>query len=138
MSYRIFISHGWHDRWVAGQMAKSIREEAGGEPFIDIFDVKKGDRIEAKILAELPLCDELVVLLTPWSVRRNWVWAEVGGAWSLGKRIVGVLYGLDIAAVEQEYGGMAILAATNYLALDEFDTYVYELKARVRDHEQCL
>jgi hypothetical protein len=131
MAYRVFISHGWHDRWVAGQMARCIKEDAGAEPFIDIFDVKKGDRIEQKILSELPLCDELVVLLTPWSVRRNWVWTEVGGAWSLRKRVVGVLYGLDIAMIEKEYGGMAALAPTNCLGLDEFSTYVSELKARI-------
>jgi len=103
-------------------MARCIKEEAGAEPFIDIFDLKKGDRIEQKILSELPLCDELVVLLTPWSVRRNWVWTEVGGAGSLGKRVVGVLYGLDVVTIEKEYGGMAALAPTNCLGLDEFGT----------------
>lgn len=50
-------------------MARRIIEDAGAEPFIDFFDIKKGDRIEQKILSELPRCDELVVLLTPWSVR---------------------------------------------------------------------
>jgi hypothetical protein len=130
MTYRVFISHGWHDRWIAAQMARRIREDTGAEAFIDIFDLKKGDRIEDKILSELPRCNELVVLLTPWSVRRNWVWTEVGGAWSLGKRVVGVFYGLNIADIEREHGGMAALAPTNCLGLDEFDDYISELKAR--------
>jgi hypothetical protein len=82
MTYRVFVSHGWSDRWVAAQMARSIKD-IGGEPFVDIFDIKKGDRFEHKIQAELPKCDELIVLLTPWSVRRNWVWTEVGAAWGL-------------------------------------------------------
>jgi hypothetical protein len=131
MSYRVFISHGWHDRWIAGQMARRIKEDTGAEPFIDIFEVKKGDRIEQRILSELPRCNELVVLLTPWSVRRNWVWTEVGGAWSLGKRIVGVIYGLSISDIEKEHGGMAALAPTNCLGLDEFNNYIAELKVRV-------
>ena len=70
------------------------------------------------------------MLLTPWSVRRNWVWTEVGGAWALGKRTVGVLYGLSILEIEREHGGMAALAPTNCLGLDEFDTYIAELKTR--------
>ena len=130
MAYRVFVSHGWSDRWVAKQMARCIRD-VGGDPFIDIFDIKKGDRIERKIQAELPNCKEFVVLLTPWSTRRNWVWTEVGAAWGCGMRTVGVLYGLSIADVEREYGGMAALAPTNCLGLDEFDTYIFELKNRI-------
>lgn len=130
MAYRVFVSHGWSDRWVAKQMARCIRD-VGADPFIDIFDVKKGDRIERKIQTELPDCKELVVLLTPWSARRNWVWTEVGAAWGRGMRTVGVLYGLSIADVEKEYGGMAALTPTNCLGLDEFDTYILELKNRI-------
>lgn len=91
MAYRVFISHGWHDRWVAKQLARAVREDAQAEPFIDIFDVNKGDRIEERIFEELPKCKELVALLTPWSVTRNWVWNEIGAAWILNMRIVAVL-----------------------------------------------
>ena len=111
-------------------MARCIRD-AGAEPFIDIQDIKKGDRIEHRIQDELPKCSELIVLLTPWSARRNWVWAEVGAAWSQKMRTVGILYGLTSADVEKEYGGMAVLAPTNCLGLNEFDTYIRELKARI-------
>jgi hypothetical protein len=55
---------------------------------------------------------------------------EVGAAWGLGKRTVGVFYGLSIQDVEKEYGGMAALAPTNCLGLEEFDAYISELKAR--------
>jgi hypothetical protein len=111
-------------------MARAIREAGKAEPFIDIFDLARGDRIETRIQTELPSCQELVVLLTPWSVRRNWVWTEVGAAWGLGKRVVAVLYGLTIADVEREHGGMAALAATNCLELNEFDAYLSELRGR--------
>lgn len=80
MAYRVFISHGWHDRWIARQMARLI-SDVDATPFIDIFDIKKGDRIEAKVQQGLEQADELVALLTPWSVDRNWVWAEIAGAW---------------------------------------------------------
>jgi hypothetical protein len=129
--YRVFISHGWHDRWIAEQMARLVRD-VGAEPFIDIFDIKKGDRIEERIKEELPRCDELVALLTPWSVERNWVWAEIASAWILRKRFVAILYGLTIREVEDR-GGMACLSAVNVAIIDEFGDYISELKGRVAD-----
>ncbi len=127
MSHSVFISHGWHDRWLAKQMARLIRD-VGGSSFIDIFDVKKGDRIEDRIQEGLQGAEELVALLTPWSVDRNWVWAEMSAAWALRKRFVGVLYGLTIPQIDKDHGGLAMLAPTNILAIDDFDDYIRELK----------
>jgi TIR domain len=73
MPYSVFVSHGWHDRWIARQIALNIRNQAGAEVFIDIFGIKGGDRIEEKVHAGLVGCNELISLLTPWSVDRNWV-----------------------------------------------------------------
>jgi TIR domain len=132
MVYRVFISHGWHDRWVARQMARLVHEDSKAEPFIDIFDVKKGDRIEERIFQELPKCRELVALLTPWSVTRNWVWNEIGAAWILNLRIVAVLYGVTLAEIEAEKGGRACLTSRNAVLLDDFDDYIDELAVRVK------
>ncbi|PZR82282.1 MAG: hypothetical protein DLM68_16225 [Hyphomicrobiales bacterium] len=71
IAYSVFVSHGWHDRWVAQQIAIGIRGQTGTEVFIDIFDIKSGDRIEEKVHAGLSGCSELISLLTPWSVDRN-------------------------------------------------------------------
>ena len=106
-------------------MARLI-SDAGGEPFIDIFDIKKGDRIKEG----LGEAQELVALLTPWSVERNWVWAEIAAAWALRKRYVGVIYGLTIALIEKEHGGLAMLAPTNIVSIDDFDEYLRELCGR--------
>jgi hypothetical protein len=130
LSYSIFISHGWHDRWVAAQMARAVAE-IGGVPFIDIFDIEKGDRIEERVRAGLDACDELVALLTPWSVDRNWVWTEIAAAWALRKRFVGVVYGVTIEEIEKRHGGMACLGPTNVVALDDFDEYIGELTRRI-------
>jgi len=104
--------------------------DARATPFIDFFDVKKGDRIEAKVHEGLEAADELVALLTPWSIDRNWVWAEIAAAWALRKRYVGVLYGLTMDEIERDHGGLAVLAPTNILAIDEFDDYIRELGER--------
>jgi hypothetical protein len=130
MAYVVFVSHGWHDRWIAKQMARSILE-VGGIPFIDFFDIKRGDRIEPEIQRGLAEATEPVALLTPWSVDRNWVWSEIAAAWALRKRYVGVLYGLTIAEIEKDRGGLAMLAPTNLVSIDEFDDYIKELGERV-------
>jgi len=131
MVYRVFISHGWHDRWIAKQIARCIREEAGGEPFIDIFDIAKGDRIEARIRDGLSTCDELVALITPWSVERNWVWAEMSAVWALEKRFTAVLYGISLREIDEKHGGSAILQPTNVASIDETDDYLRQLRHRV-------
>src|SRR5438105_10230613 len=75
------------------------------EVFIDVFDIGQGGEIAARNQTELSACDELVALLTPWSCERNWVWTEIGGAWSRGKHVVGVLYGLTLRELENDRGG---------------------------------
>lgn len=111
-------------------MARLVAD-VGAKPVIDIFDIKKGDRIDERIREELPRCDELVALLTPWSVDRNWVWAEIAAAWIMNKRFVAVLYGLTLREIDTERGGAACLSATNVATIDEFDDYVRELGRRI-------
>lgn len=131
-SYEVFISHGWDDRWVARQMARCVREETGAEAFIDVYDIALGDLIPERVHAGLSRCDELVTLLTPTSIRRSWVWVEVGGAWSRRKRVVGVLYGLTFEELRAS-GGAACLEGRSCISLNEYDTYVEELSARVKE-----
>lgn len=130
MSHHVFISHGWHDRWIAVQMARCVRD-IGGVPFVDIFDIKKGDRIEERVREGLNQCDELIVFLTPWSASRTWVWTEAASAWFTGKRVTGVLYGVTLREIDERHGGAAWLSSRNVCAIDEFDNYLSELAARI-------
>jgi hypothetical protein len=130
MVYRVFVSYGWHDRWIARQMANLIAA-SGAEPFIDIYDVRKGDRILDRVEQGIKSADELIALLTPWSVDRNWVWVEMASAWGQGKRYTGVLYGLTTEKIDKEHGGVTILGPTNLAILDEFDDYLAQLRARL-------
>ena len=104
---------------------------AGAEPFIDFYDIKKGDRILDKVEQGTRDANELVALLTPWSIDRNWVWVEIGLVGGQGKRFTGVLYGLTVEKIDKEHGGLAILGPTNLATIDEFDDYIEELKQRV-------
>jgi len=130
VSYSVFISHGWHDRWIASRMAKRVAE-CGASPFVDIFDIKKGDRIEERVRQGLSQCDELIVFLTPWSASRTWVWTEAASAWFAGKRVTAILYGLTLRDIDEQHGGAAWLSTRNICSIDEFDAYLNELTGRV-------
>ena len=122
--------HGSEDRWVVRQMAR-LMLDVGATPFIDIFNIKSGERFEEKIHEAISETHELVALLTPWSIRRNWIWSEISAAWILKKHYVGVLYGVTIKEIENRHGGMATLAATKVVAINEFDDYISGLSGRV-------
>ncbi|MCA0422737.1 MAG: toll/interleukin-1 receptor domain-containing protein [Proteobacteria bacterium] len=130
MGYRVFISHGSADRWVAEQIAARLKADCGAATFIDVDHLKSGDDIEQQIFDEMPRCDELVVLLTPWSVDRNWLWVEIGAARALGKRIVAVLYQVSLENVEREKGGATFLRAKNVVEINNIGAYFADVKKR--------
>ena len=125
-TYLVFISHSTKDRWIAKQMAAIIERKAkryGVRTFLDEVDLEGGDRIPATIKANLHACNEFVILLSPHSIARQWVLVELGGAWTLDKRIMAITYNLadkipDIIDHDKTY------------ELNDFDRYVGELIRR--------
>src|SRR2546428_509612 len=89
----IFVSHSGQDTWVARQLAKELTL-CGATPFLDEADVDVGAEFEEDIRAFLDKADELLVLCTPWSLDRPYVWAEIGAAWIRRIPIIVVLHGL--------------------------------------------
>ena len=128
----VFISHGKADAWVAGQMARCVRD-CGATTFLDETDIAKGDDLKARIYKEISNCNELVALFTPWSASRFWVMAEVGAAWGQGKRVIAILYGLSVTQLEDIGGSKGVFEDINILPLLEFDSYISELSARVTE-----
>jgi hypothetical protein len=127
--YKVFVSHGAEDRWVAAQVAKSIRE-IGATVFLDETDIPKGADFKKSIHGEIATSRELVALFTPWSARRSWLWIEIGAAWGQEKPVIAVFYGMGVSDLEES--GQGILEAINILSLNEFDSYLTELAERVR------
>lgn len=141
MSVRVFISHGSADRWVAEQLARRIRDDCGAGVFVDVFDIAKGDDLEDRIFGEMRKCHELVVLLTPWSVERNWVWMEIGAARALGLRIVPILYHVSLDEIGRERGGKTFLGAKNIVVINDLEQYLSELAKRAKarnSRKRCL
>ena len=75
----VFVSHSSQDTWVAKQIAKEISSHKA-TPFLDEADIDIGAEFEEDILEFLDKADELLVLFTPWSFERPYVWAEIGAA----------------------------------------------------------
>ena len=108
-----------------------------GVTYLDVDDVASGDNFKERIHAELHQAQELVVLFTPWSVTRSWVWIEVGATWAQGKRVIAVLYGLSITQFEELAGGKAIFEDINILDLNDFDRYLIKLQSRVSEADNA-
>jgi hypothetical protein len=125
---RVFVSHGARDSWLAKQIARCIGE-LGVDTFLDAYDIETGDDIESRIWKGLSVSDELLVLLTPMSDRRGWVWMEIGAARASGKRVSAVLYGITVDDLEREHGaGPLVRQLARHL--NDIDSYFDELKRR--------
>ncbi|HLF78090.1 MAG TPA: toll/interleukin-1 receptor domain-containing protein [Dehalococcoidia bacterium] len=127
--YLVFISHSSRDTWVAKQLAKEI-SDCGASPFLDVLDIKAGADFEDRIRESLSRASELVVLLTPAALESRYVWVELGGAWILELPIIALLYGPTPSEI-QSMQSMPILKATNLIELNDFETYLSQLAARV-------
>jgi hypothetical protein len=129
---KIFVSHGSHDTWIARQMARCIGE-CGADVSIDTYDLLTGDDVRATLARLLGQVTELVVLFTPHSLDRAWVWAEVGTVLFTGRRVVPIFHGMMRADLGT--GGLGLLDGLKDLQLNDFDRYLAEIRQRVA-HEQ--
>ena len=130
-SYRVFVSHAGDDIWVAKQISKNL-EEVGAQTFLDRRDIAAGDNFHDRILEEIPQCDELLALFTPWSRTRAWVRHEIGMAAVLGKRIVCVFYKVTVADFRKDDDGLGPLSELNVIDINGMDTYLLALSKRAR------
>ena len=130
-AYRVFISHSGDDIWVAEQVAHRV-EQCGASTFLDRRDIAAGDDFKIRIRDEMPKCDELLALFTPWSRRRAWVRHEIGMADMLGKRIVCVFYKVSADDFRQDEDGMGPLDGLNIIDINGMDAYFTALAKRAR------
>lgn len=87
---KVFISHSSKDKWAAKRISEEI-ESLEIETFLDEKDISTGQSIDQSIKSNINDCDDFLILLTPASIKSEWVLIELGGALALGKNIVPVL-----------------------------------------------
>ncbi len=125
-AYQVFLSHATADKWLAKTLCEKI-EQTGATTFRDDRDIKGGDDIPDAIRAEIIRSKEMVVLLTPESINRQWVTLEVGAAWGrrLRYRIVSVLCHVEVDTTPD------MLKSKKAMPLNEFDDYLRDLRRRI-------
>jgi hypothetical protein len=123
----VFISHATADKWIAKVICEKL-EAVGATTFLDDRDIHGGDNIPDVIRREIRRSSEVLVLLTPQSIGREWIRIEIGAAWGRGKKrsITPILYHVDVSAVP------VIIQLTKAFPLNEFDRYLDELRQRLR------
>jgi hypothetical protein len=126
------MSHGGNDKWVARQIRDRL-SLPHIDCFLDATDIELGDNFRAVILQEIERCDELLVLLTPSSLQRAWVFAEVGAAIAKGRRIVAIRFGLEMEELHRR-GVVSLLGDTQIIELDMVDSYIDAVTSRAKRH----
>lgn len=131
MVKKIFISHSSIDTWVTIQIQDKLKA-LNLSTFLDENCIDIGDDFENVILEELKSSDELLVLLTPWSLNRPYIWIELGAAWAMNIRIIGILYGLTFEEFSANTRNPILIKKTNAVMLNDFDIYLEQLKKRLK------
>lgn len=132
-TYRVFISHGSADGILVTDLIAPRVIDAGANVFVDSINVEFGGDYHDKIFAELEHCHELCVLLTPTSVLRPWVFAEIGAAILRKLWVVAIVYGVSEAKLQAK-GITSLLGTHRPLALDDMPRYIDELRRRIASH----
>jgi hypothetical protein len=129
--YQVFVSHATADKWLAKTICEKI-EVAGATFFRDDRDIHGGDDIPDEIRRQIKQSREVIVILTPESVGRQWVTLEVGAAWGWSKkvRIIVLMNHVSVDPIPD------MLKNKKAIPLNDFDQYLVELRHRVRDHHE--
>jgi hypothetical protein len=129
-SYSVFISHATVDKWIAKTLCEKI-EAVGATTFRDDRDIEGGDDIPEQIRRQIIRSNELVVLVTPESVNRQWVLFEVAAAWGRRQnaRIIAVLCHVETDTIPE------MIKSKKAVPINSFDKYLNELRRRVERHQ---
>ena len=122
--YLVFVSHATHDKWIATVLCEKI-EDTGAVTFRDDRDIEGGEKIPSVIKEKINSCNDFVVLLTPESIKRQWVLIEIGMACATNRRIVPLMYHVEAGQIPD------IIKDDKGLTLNELDRYLSEVTKRV-------
>jgi hypothetical protein len=121
--YIVFISHSSKDAWIARTIAEKIAD-IGATPWLDEKELKGGDDIGDKIKQGIIACQEAVVLVSPYSLKSQWVLHEIGAVWGREKRVTPILHGVSYRALKP-FGNIKAIE------LNDFDEFLLQLKERI-------
>lgn len=88
---KVFISHSSKDKWAARRISEDLKI-LGAETFLDEKDIQTGQSIDDSITKHLKSCDDFLIIISPASIKSEWVLIELGGALILEKKIIPILF----------------------------------------------
>ena len=121
--YLVFISHSSLDAWIARVMVEKI-EALGARCWLDEKDLAGGEIIVENIIHGIAACHEAIVLISPNSVKSQWVPFEIGGVRAQHKRVTPVLNNVK----PQQ---MAPMHDIKGIDLNNFEQFLAQLKRRI-------
>lgn len=121
--YKVFMSYSSKD-WQLAEWIKKELEAAGAEIWIDERDMEFGRPVLDQLLKALGECQEVVVLISPYSARSKWVPMEIGVALGQGKQITPIL----CHAGPEAFSAMSGIRAVD---LNRLQGFCAELKKRI-------
>ena len=108
---------------MARQIAREVASR-GARPFLDEAHVDVGAEFEEDIRTFLDEADEIIVLFTPWSLERPYVWSEIGAAWIRRIPIVVILHGISIQNFQSLPSAPVFLKKRDIIRLNDIDQYL--------------
>ncbi len=133
-NWLIFISHAGTDTWVAQRIAEKI-SSCGANTFLDQLHIDHGEDFEERLHEALEQADELLVLITPWSLDRPYIWVEIGAAWLRKIPIITVLYGVGSENFLMQAKVPVFMKRRDFIDLNQVDEYFEQLKNRITTNE---
>ena len=106
-------------------MAEKI-EALGASCWVDEKDLEGGNIVSAEIIKGIDACNEAIVLVSPNTIKSQWISFEVGGLRVLRKRITPILNNVllsDLAPMHDIKG----------VDLNKFDQFLAQLARRLPD-----
>lgn len=127
-SYLVFISHSSADIWIAEQIEKQIKA-IGAKTWLDKKDLKGGDALVGEIIRGIDGCDEALVLVSPKSVKSQWVIYEIGAVSGQHKRVTPILNQVN-------HDALAPMKGVKSIDLNQFDEFLIQLAKRISDRSK--
>lgn len=126
--YKIFMSYSSRD-WRIAEWIREDLEAVGAEVWIDERDMEFGRFLLDQVLAAISDCQEVVVLISPYSARSKWVPVEIGAALGQRKQVTPILCHVGPEALSAMSGIRAV-------DLNRLQGFCLELKKRIDQRTQ--
>jgi hypothetical protein len=123
LSYSVFLSHSSRDTWLASVIAERLRM-LSCSVWLDVMSLAGGREVLRSIKEAIQDADEAIVLVSPQSLKSQWVSVEIGMAEVLGKRITPILNHV-------EHSDSAPLVSRKAYDLNDVEKFLIESRERI-------